>query len=147
MKPYDCMLISLNTFEEHVMYLLSINEWFDVGSPVDVYDGVCLFKHANDVWTMVCVKILSCWQHSVSMFVGIISGKPSRDFTHPLGSLRGLKDLLHMLNAIVSPTKEDLCFMLWFCFSFFLAKGLAKCKFVGIWWVPKKCIFGPLNLH
>jgi hypothetical protein len=45
------------------------------------------------------------------MFVGVISGKPSRDFTHPLGSPRGLKGLLHMLNAIVSPTKKDLCFM------------------------------------
>jgi len=30
----------------------------------------------------------------------------------PLGSPRGLKGLLHMLNAIISPTKEDLCFML-----------------------------------
>jgi hypothetical protein len=60
------------------------------------------------------------------MFVGIISGKPSRDFTRPLGSPRSLKDLLHMLNAIVSPTKEDLCFMLGFYFSFCFAKGLAK---------------------
>jgi hypothetical protein len=46
------------------------------------------------------------------MFVGIISGKPSRDFTRLLGSPRGLKGLLLVLNAIVSPTKEDLCFML-----------------------------------
>jgi len=84
---------------------------------------------------MVCVKTLSCWQHGVSMFVGIISGKPSRNFTHPLGCSRGLKGLLHMLNATVSPTKEDLCFLLWFCFSFCFAKGLAKCKFWGIWWV------------
>jgi hypothetical protein len=112
---------------------LSIYEWFDVGSPVDVDDGVCLFKNTNDVWTMVCVKILSYWQHSVSMFAGIISDKPSREFTRPQGSPRGLKGLFHTLNAIVSPTKEDLCFMLWFCF----AKGLAKCKFEGIWWVPK----------
>jgi len=128
-------------FWENVMSLLSINEWFDVGSHVDVYDRVCLFKHVNDVWTMVCAKkILSYWQHSVSMFVGIISGKPSRDITCPLGSLRGLKCLLHMLNAIVSPTKEDLCFMLWFCF----AKGLAKCKFGVIWWVPKSVYMNPL---
>jgi len=41
-----------------------------------------------------------------TMFVGIISGKPSRDFTRPLGSPRGLKGLLHTLNAIVHPTKE-----------------------------------------
>jgi hypothetical protein len=45
------------------------------------------------------------------MFVGIIPGKPSRDFTRPLGSHRGLKGLLHMLNAIISPMKEDLRFM------------------------------------
>jgi len=29
-----------------------------------------------------------------------------------LGSPKSLKGLLHMLNAIVSPTKVDLCFML-----------------------------------
>jgi hypothetical protein len=46
------------------------------------------------------------------MFVGIISGKPSRDFTRPLGSPSGLKGLLHMINAIVPPTKADLCFLL-----------------------------------
>jgi hypothetical protein len=46
------------------------------------------------------------------MFVGIISGKPSRDFTCPLGSARGLKGLLHMLNAIVSPTTANLCLLL-----------------------------------
>jgi hypothetical protein len=106
----------------------------------DINDGVCLFKHAHDVWTMVCVKILSCWQHNVSMFVGIISGKPLRDFIRPLGSLRGLKSLLHMLNAIVSPVKEDLCFILWFCF----AKGIAKCKFEGIWWVTNIIYLDPL---
>jgi hypothetical protein len=49
------------------------------------------------------------------MFVGIISVKPSRDFTRPLGSPRGLKGLLHSLNAIVHPTKEE--FIL-FSFSF-----------------------------
>jgi hypothetical protein len=48
------------------------------------------------------------------MFVGIIPGKPSRDFTRPLGSPRGLKGLFHTLNAIVSSTKEDLCFKLSF---------------------------------
>jgi len=46
------------------------------------------------------------------MFVGIISGKPSRDFTRPLESPRDLKGLLHTLNAIVPPTKVDLCFLL-----------------------------------
>jgi hypothetical protein len=41
------------------------------------------------------------------MFVGIISRKPSRDFTRPLGSSKGLKGLLHTLNTIVFPTKEE----------------------------------------
>jgi hypothetical protein len=40
------------------------------------------------------------------MFVGIISGKPSQNFTRPLGSPKCLKGLLHTLNAIVHPTKE-----------------------------------------
>jgi hypothetical protein len=131
-------------FWKQVMSYLSIYEWFDIGSPVDVDDGVCLFKYANNVWTMVCVKILSCWQHSVSMFVGIISSKSSRDFTRPPGSPRSLKSLLHTLNAIVSPTKVDLCFLLWFYFSFCFAKGLAKCKFEGIWWVPNIVYLDPL---
>jgi hypothetical protein len=65
--------------------------------------------------------------------VGVIPGKPSRDFTRPIGMPRGLKGLLHMLNAIVSPTKADLCFLFFFlCFQFCFAKGLAKCKFGGI---------------
>jgi hypothetical protein len=64
--------------------------------------------------------------------VGVIPGKPSRDFTRPLGMPRGLKGLLHTLNAIVSPTKVDLCFLFSLCFHFCFAKGLAKCKFWGI---------------
>jgi hypothetical protein len=66
------------------------------------------------------------------MFVGINLSKPSRDFTRPLRSPRVLKGLLHMLNVIVSPMKEDLCFMLSFYFLFCFAKELAKCKFEGI---------------
>jgi hypothetical protein len=38
------------------------------------------------------------------MFVGNISVKSSRDFIRPLGMPRGLKGLLHMLNAIMFPT-------------------------------------------
>ena len=38
-------------------------------------------------------------------FVGIVTGKPSRDLTRPPGMPGGLKGLLHMLNAIVIPTK------------------------------------------
>ena len=37
-----------------------------------------------------------------------------------------------MLNATVSPTIVDLCFLFLLCFSFCFAKGLAKCKFEGI---------------
>jgi len=73
------------------------------------------------------------------MFVGIIPSKPSRDFTRPLGSPRGLKGLLHTLNAIVHPTKEG--FIL-FC----IAKGLAICKSGGVISV-KCCTFKPLNLY
>jgi len=92
----------------------------------------------------ICVEIRVCQQHSASMFVGIISDKPSRDFTRPLGSPRGLKGLLYTLNAIVSPTKTDLCFLLWFYFSFCFANGLAKCKFGGIWWVSNIVYLDPL---
>jgi hypothetical protein len=42
------------------------------------------------------------------VFVGITSISPSRDFTRPIGMPRGLKGLLHMLNAIVFPMKEEL---------------------------------------
>ena len=48
----------------------------------------------------------------LKMFVGIIAGKRSQDFTRLLGMPRSLKGLLHMINAIVSPTIADLCFML-----------------------------------
>jgi hypothetical protein len=63
------------------------------------------------------------------MFVGIIPDKPSRDFTRPLGSPRGLKGLLHTLNAIVYPTKEG--FILLFFILFFIAKGLAISRLGG----------------
>jgi hypothetical protein len=66
------------------------------------------------------------------MFVGVIPGKPSRDFTHPLGNSRGLKGLLHMLNATVSPTIADLCYLFLLYLLFCFANGLAKCKFKGI---------------
>ena len=62
------------------------------------------------------------------MFVGVIAGKPSRDVTRLLGMPRGLKGLLHTLNAIVSPTIADLCFLLSFYFSFCFAEGQAKTK-------------------
>jgi hypothetical protein len=41
------------------------------------------------------------------IFVDIINGKPSRDFIRQLGSPRGLKGLLHTLNAIVFPATEE----------------------------------------
>jgi len=50
-----------------------------------------------------------------------------------------------MLNAIVSPMKEDLCFMLsFYLFLFCFAKGLAKCKLGGIWWVQNIAYLNPL---
>jgi hypothetical protein len=52
------------------------------------------------------------------MFVGIIPAKPSRDITRPLESPKGLKGLLHTLNAIVYPRKRTYvsCFEFIFCF-------------------------------
>jgi len=50
-----------------------------------------------------CLLTTQCFK----IFVGIISAIPSQSFTRPLGSPRGLKGLLHMLNAIVSPTIVD----------------------------------------
>jgi hypothetical protein len=64
--------------------------------------------------------------------VGVIPKIPSQDFTRPLGMPKGLKGLLHMLNAIVSPMKADLCLFFSLCFHFCFAKGLAKCKFGDI---------------
>ena len=64
--------------------------------------------------------------------MGIIASKPSQDFSHPLGMPKGLKGLLYMLNATVSPTTADLCFLFLLCFSFCFAKGLAKYRFGGI---------------
>jgi hypothetical protein len=55
-----------------------------------------------------------------TMFVGIIHGKPSRDFTCPLESPRGLKDLLHTLNAIVHPTKEGFILLFFSFISWFV---------------------------
>jgi hypothetical protein len=37
-----------------------------------------------------------------------------------------------MLNATVSPMTADLCFSFLLCFSFYFAKGLAKCKLESI---------------
>jgi len=42
------------------------------------------------------------------VFVGITSTKPSRDFTRPLRMPSRLKGLLHTLNAIIFPTKDEL---------------------------------------
>ena len=58
--------------------------------------------------------------------MGIIAGKPSQDFTRLLSMPRGLKGLFHMLNAIVSPTKADLCFLFLCVFIFVLLKDLQK---------------------
>jgi hypothetical protein len=118
---------------EYMMSQFSIYEWLEFGCPNDCDDDVCLFKLACSwIRTVVCVKFHSFQQRSSTMFVGIISVKPSRDFTRPLRMHRGLKSMLHMLNAIVSPMKHDLCFML----SFYFVKGLTKCKFRGFCWVP-----------
>ena len=63
--------------------------------------------------------------------MGIISGKPSRDFTRALGMPRGSKGLLHMLNAIVLPRKRTYVSCFYCVFHFVFDKGLVKCKFGG----------------
>ena len=51
----------------------------------------------------------------MTMFVGIISVKPSQDFTRPLRMPKGLKGLLNMLNVTVHHTNEGFILLL---FSF-----------------------------
>ena len=46
---------------------------------------------------------------------GYVHWKPSRDFTRPLGPPRGLKGLLHTLNATVMPTKVSFRILRVFC--------------------------------
>jgi hypothetical protein len=59
----------------------------------------------------LCERLCLSIHSANKMFMGVIVGKLSRDFTRLLGMPRGLKGLLHMLNAIVSPMKVDLCFL------------------------------------
>jgi hypothetical protein len=79
--------------------------------PVDCDEGVCLLSllmnknhglcENSFLLTTLCCNV--CEYHSC---------KPSQDFTRSLGMPRGLKCLLHMLNATISPTTEDLCSLL-----------------------------------
>jgi hypothetical protein len=109
------MLISLCTFQEHMMSQFSIYELFVLGCPLivmRVFVFLSLLINKNHglcensfLLTTLCCNVYGC--HSC---------KPSQDFIHPLGMPRGLKGLLHMLNAIVSPTTKDLCLLLSFYF-------------------------------
>ena len=62
------------------------------------------------------------------MFMGIISGNPHETTTRPLGVTQGFKALLHMVNAIVYPAKEDVVSCILILVFVFFARGLAKCK-------------------
>jgi hypothetical protein len=53
----------------------------------------------------------------VTKFVGIIPIKPLRDFTHPVEMPRGLKDLLHTLNAIIHPMKDRFILLIFSLFD------------------------------
>jgi hypothetical protein len=75
----------------------------------------------------LCLSTTWCFK----MFVGIIPSKPSQDFTRPLGSLSGLKGLLHTLNAIVHPMKEGFILLFYFIL-FFIAKGLVISRLGGV---------------
>jgi hypothetical protein len=94
-----------------MMSQLSIYELFDLGCPLIV------------MRVFVCLSLLMKKNHGLcenffllttlcSNVCGCHSCKPSQDFTRPLGMPRGLKGLLHMLNATVSPMIEDLCLLL-----------------------------------
>ena len=110
-KFHYCLLISLCTFQEHMMSLFSIYELVDLWFPLivmRVFIFLNLLMNNNHglcensfLLTTLCCNV--CRWHSC---------KPSWDFTWPLGMPRGLKGLLHILNAIVSPTTEDLCLLL-----------------------------------
>jgi hypothetical protein len=63
------------------------------------------------------------------------------------GNPKGLKGLLHMLNATVHPTKAGFIFDVFhFTFLLCIAKGLAICKFGGVI-SAEYCTFTPFNLH
>jgi hypothetical protein len=64
--------------------------------------SILMRKNHVFVWKFMFVNNIV-----LKMFVDIIIVKPSRDFTRPLGMPRGLKGLLYMLNAIVSPMTTD----------------------------------------
>ena len=51
-------------------------------------------------WCIIC-KNRELWIHRDLGFCGYIFYKPSREHTRPLELSRGLKGLLHMLNATV----------------------------------------------
>jgi hypothetical protein len=67
------------------------------------------------------------------MFVGIILGKPSRDFTRSLGNSYGFKRLVAYAKCNRFSHESILMFFCFNCvFHFCFAKGLAKCKFGDI---------------
>jgi hypothetical protein len=66
------------------------------------------------------------------MFLGIILGKFSRDFTRPLGNPRGLKRLVAYAECNRLSHKRGFMFHAFILFLFCFAKGLAKYKFWGI---------------
>ena len=60
------------------------------------------------------------------MFVGIIAGSPHETSLVLLGPPRGLKGLLHVLSAVVSPTK-----VAWLVFRLFCLLGTSKVQVGG----------------
>jgi hypothetical protein len=81
-----------------------------------------------------------------TMFVGIIPGKPSRDFTRPLGVLRVKRLVAYAKCNRTSHERRIYLVVFQFYFLFCIAKGLAICKFGGVI-SAECCTFKPLNLH
>ena len=63
------------------------------------------------------------------------------------GIPRGLKGLLHMLNATVSPTTVDLCFLFLLCFFHFVLLRDQKNVSLGVFDECQILHIWPLNLY
>ena len=70
-----------------------------------IKNPACFLVTFVKVHFYVSYRALHIFMTPCMTFVGIVTGKPSRDLTRPLGMPGGLKGLLHTLNAIVIPTK------------------------------------------
>jgi hypothetical protein len=62
-----------------------------------------LLMNKNHDFCDISFLVIKCGK----TFLSVISVKPSRNFACPLGMLRGVKGLLHALNPIMFPMKDE----------------------------------------